>query len=152
SLLVIVLYFTYPSTTASSTLSLHDALPISLLVPPELDRPGPAVRDARATQHDIPHAFVVRLRPPGLRPATRPGPEQPRRPLVQRSEEHTSELQSRGHLVCRLLLEKKKTINLTRYFHSSEGLPLSALPRHYYTVCLAPAHAACSPLPPSTTR
>src|SRR5690625_5839756 len=29
-----------------------------------------------------------------------------------RSEEHTSELQSRGHLVCRLLLEKKKQINL----------------------------------------
>src|SRR5690625_2174324 len=28
---------------------------------------------------------------------------------VERSEEHTSELQSRGHLVCRLLLEKKKT-------------------------------------------
>src|SRR5690625_6080859 len=28
-----------------------------------------------------------------------------------RSEEHTSELQSRGHLVCRLLLEKKKQIN-----------------------------------------
>src|SRR5690625_5459920 len=28
--------------------------------------------------------------------------------LRQRSEEHTSELQSRGHLVCRLLLEKKK--------------------------------------------
>src|SRR5690625_6744143 len=27
--------------------------------------------------------------------------------LLQRSEEHTSELQSRGHLVCRLLLEKK---------------------------------------------
>src|SRR5215510_16103374 len=29
--------------------------------------------------------------------------------LLARSEEHTSELQSRGHLVCRLLLEKKKT-------------------------------------------
>src|SRR5437870_10720436 len=29
-------------------------------------------------------------------------------PSQQRSEEHTSELQSRGHLVCRLLLEKKK--------------------------------------------
>src|SRR5690625_6850677 len=29
------------------------------------------------------------------------------RPRMQRSEEHTSELQSRGHLVCRLLLEKK---------------------------------------------
>src|SRR5690625_5774453 len=28
--------------------------------------------------------------------------------LQERSEEHTSELQSRGHLVCRLLLEKKK--------------------------------------------
>src|SRR2546422_8499057 len=30
---------------------------------------------------------------------------------VERSEEHTSELQSRLHLVCRLLLEKKKKIN-----------------------------------------
>src|SRR5690625_5335487 len=30
------------------------------------------------------------------------------RELIDRSEEHTSELQSRGHLVCRLLLEKKK--------------------------------------------
>src|SRR5690625_2454892 len=32
-------------------------------------------------------------------------------PERERSEEHTSELQSRGHLVCRLLLEKKKTSN-----------------------------------------
>src|SRR5439155_13431216 len=32
--------------------------------------------------------------------------------FVFRSEEHTSELQSRGHLVCRLLLEKKKTNNI----------------------------------------
>src|SRR5690625_5311588 len=31
----------------------------------------------------------------------------------QRSEEHTSELQSRGHLVCRLLLEKKKKTKTT---------------------------------------
>src|SRR5439155_4450130 len=31
-----------------------------------------------------------------------------------RSEEHTSELQSRGHLVCRLLLEKKKKFKVTR--------------------------------------
>src|SRR5207253_6294843 len=31
--------------------------------------------------------------------------------FAQRSEEHTSELQSRGHLVCRLLLEKKKRIH-----------------------------------------
>src|SRR5690625_6518541 len=34
---------------------------------------------------------------------------QHRTPPKDRSEEHTSELQSRGHLVCRLLLEKKKT-------------------------------------------
>src|SRR5690625_6352524 len=33
----------------------------------------------------------------------------PESQLYNRSEEHTSELQSRGHLVCRLLLEKKKT-------------------------------------------
>src|SRR5690625_4129816 len=33
--------------------------------------------------------------------------------LVSRSEEHTSELQSRGHLVCRLLLEKKKQTELS---------------------------------------
>src|SRR5690625_6073054 len=32
--------------------------------------------------------------------------------IEQRSEEHTSELQSRGHLVCRLLLEKKKDNNI----------------------------------------
>src|SRR5690625_6834747 len=32
-----------------------------------------------------------------------------------RSEEHTSELQSRGHLVCRLLLEKKKNIHKKYY-------------------------------------
>src|SRR5690625_5558956 len=33
--------------------------------------------------------------------------------LQERSEEHTSELQSRGHLVCRLLLEKKKSRKAT---------------------------------------
>src|SRR5690625_7014333 len=33
--------------------------------------------------------------------------------LTLRSEEHTSELQSRGHLVCRLLLEKKKSQDIT---------------------------------------
>src|SRR3712207_7728836 len=36
--------------------------------------------------------------------------------FLSRSEEHTSELQSRQYLVCRLLLEKKKTI-ITRYIH-----------------------------------
>src|SRR5439155_2649836 len=49
-------------------------------------------------------ALVPRGRPPKAVAWAR------RRALVQqpRSEEHTSELQSRGHLVCRLLLEKKK--------------------------------------------
>src|SRR5690625_5943261 len=38
-------------------------------------------------------------------------PENFTKAFAQRSEEHTSELQSRGHLVCRLLLEKKKYKN-----------------------------------------
>src|SRR5437870_7972126 len=45
------------------------------------------------------------------RSVTRPGSPASRGPsccATWRSEEHTSELQSRGHLVCRLLLEKKK--------------------------------------------
>src|SRR2546422_7461297 len=37
----------------------------------------------------------------------------------KRSEEHTSELQSRLHLVCRLLLEKKKKIHIKRKTHST---------------------------------
>src|SRR5258708_26250253 len=46
------------------------------------------------------------------------------RPCVCRSEEHTSELQSPDHLVCRLLLEKKKkpTNKLTQ-FHSNHRTP-----------------------------
>src|SRR2546428_6449719 len=51
-----------------------------------------------------------------------------------RSEEHTSELQSRSDLVCRLLLEKKKTVN-TRAFSSPKSLSVCAqhsadLPHH----------------------
>src|SRR3989442_5704425 len=38
---------------------------------------------------------------------------------VKRSEEHTSELQSRPHLVCRLLLEKKKIVTIIDARHSS---------------------------------
>src|SRR3712207_6952752 len=47
-------------------------------------------------------------------PARRPGSYTPTRTRKTRSEEHTSELQSRQYLVCRLLLEKKKT----RYDHT----------------------------------
>src|SRR5215208_7473578 len=45
----------------------------------------------------------VRATGPWISPGSRGA-----RPVTDRSEEHTSELQSRGHLVCRLLLEKKK--------------------------------------------
>src|SRR2546430_11613409 len=38
--------------------------------------------------------------------------------LIQRSEEHTSELQSQSNLVCRLLLEKKKKIKLLETSHA----------------------------------
>ena len=39
--------------------------------------------------------------------------------IESRSEEHTSELQSRLHLVCRLLLEKKKKTNKTSHTHTT---------------------------------
>src|SRR2546422_8380069 len=73
-------------------------------------------RDARA----IPPRRPSHPRPHDLAPFPRsksrtsqPGdvhPDEPRpeRRIVERSEEHTSELESRLHLVCRLLLEKKK--------------------------------------------
>src|SRR2546429_5177480 len=61
-------------------------------------------------------AIVDRIvNPPTPANAPRPGP-------VQRSEEHTSELQSRLHLVCRLLLEKKKN----RHASLRPGMPSSA--------------------------
>src|SRR3712207_7094628 len=47
-------------------------------------------------------------RAPGRRRAGSRSPPPPPRPAAPRSEEHTSELQSRQYLVCRLLLEKKK--------------------------------------------
>src|SRR5262245_65062950 len=68
------------------------------------------------------HHFVGRRRrgraaprpsPPPARPRRGPPRHRVRRRLRPRSEEHTSELQSLRHLVCRLLLEKKKTISRT---------------------------------------
>src|SRR3712207_6913252 len=50
----------------------------------------------------------------------------PPTPSQRRSEEHTSELQSRQYLVCRLLLEKKKKKQYTTYIHSIS-------PIHSYT-------------------
>src|SRR2546422_1624617 len=46
---------------------------------------------------------------------------------LTRSEEHTSELQSRLHLVCRLLLEKKKQI--TKPVHAQLSTNITPLPR-----------------------
>src|SRR3712207_7299182 len=69
-------------------------------------------RDARRRRPDQPDPDVRR---PPQRPAARrdPGRRDRRGDAVARSEEHTSELQSRQYLVCRLLLEKKKTSSET---------------------------------------
>src|SRR2546429_3989484 len=61
--------------------------------------------------------------------------------MALRSEEHTSELQSRLHLVCRLLLEKKKTIK------SLPTLPLLSDDAFRTTPTFLPAAALTSVLP-----
>src|SRR2546426_7705124 len=55
------------------------------------------------------HGVNYTLTPSKVRPGALPDQTQPKILLVGRSEEHTSELQSPCNLVCRLLLEKKKT-------------------------------------------
>src|SRR5438105_11273764 len=77
-------FFNDPATTEIYTLSLHDAFRSQ----PSRDLPGRAAR---------PHRRVPR-----------------RLSVFRRSEEHTSELQSRVDLVCRLLLEKKKSTAMMR--------------------------------------
>src|SRR5438067_1813111 len=79
-------FFNDTATTEIYTLSLHDALPIFLLLGMALLAPALAQAPADLTNSKIEFAYF----PP------------------KRSEEHTSELQSRFDLVCRLLLEKKK--------------------------------------------
>src|SRR5947209_13594650 len=76
-----------PATTEIYTLSLHDALPISM----------------RGTVSSLALACLA-----CAAHAAAPQPESD--PFGQRSEEHTSELQSRQYLVCRLLLEKKNKL------------------------------------------
>src|SRR5215208_8420085 len=78
---VFFFFFNDTATTEIYTLSLHDALPI----PPYGNAAWLTATMA------VEYAGVLTARRP-----------------MSRSEEHTSELQSRGHLVCRLLLEKKK--------------------------------------------
>src|SRR6266496_4630157 len=64
----------------------------------------------------FPYTTLFRSRP---RRSTRPG-SPPCGAAPPRSEEHTSELQSRRDLVCRLLLEKKKNIHLKRLDYYSQ--------------------------------
>src|SRR3712207_8097989 len=82
--------------------------PYTTLFRSSLDAAG-RLRGSPAALAAHPAARARFLRPaPGaslLPPLTTPPPVAPRHP---RSEEHTSELQSRQYLVCRLLLEKKK--------------------------------------------
>src|SRR5690625_6209119 len=65
-------------------------------------------------------AMVWRARRDCTEPMFTTLPE-PRSAIPRRSEEHTSELQSRGHLVCRLLLEKKKKHDMQK-LHRTEHL------------------------------
>src|SRR5690606_42152672 len=68
-----------------------------------------ADRDLRALSHLANGGLVLRLRQaPPTKAGTGPDASPRDRKLWVRSEEHTSELQSRENLVCRLLLEKKK--------------------------------------------
>src|SRR5438876_5724638 len=83
-----LVYFTKTAAPYTYTLSLHDALPILVISKGRALATGPPDELRRARP-------VVRFRVSGLAPGWR-------------SEEHTSELQSPVHLVCRLLLEKKK--------------------------------------------
>src|SRR2546422_6425488 len=87
-------FFNDTATTEIYTLSLHDALPIFGLDGGDLQR-----------RHGLADGRTQGRRVERCRENTRDGRVDGN---AIRSEEHTSELQSRLHLVCRLLLEKKK--------------------------------------------
>src|SRR5207253_9259945 len=98
--------------TSHYTLSLHDALPI-------FGGSGArdhhrAARPFRKREHDVGAQLTDALEELLADTVAQKRHFMPLRPSLvthfrnERSEEHTSELQSRGHLVCRLLLEKKK--------------------------------------------
>src|SRR5436309_12111251 len=104
-------FFHHPATSAIYTLSLHDALPIYLVPGRRRGRPltcAPWIRWPRRRS-------LGRPSPPSARARKSPRVSKWLAPM-RRSEEHTSELQSRENLVCRLLLEKKKK---TKHFSIS---------------------------------
>src|SRR5690606_42029713 len=105
SVFITGLYLLHDSASSTScALSLHDALPISCHHRTDQSPWSPesaALRRRRSEPHPpSPHA----------RPAAHPQHRTTARTPPERSEEHTSELQSRENLVCRLLLEKKKDL------------------------------------------
>src|SRR3712207_8871461 len=102
---MIIFFFNDTATTEIYTLSLHDALPICWRSAARKRRAG-TKRGADRPRHR-PHQVVV-----VEGPADEHQPQDRDREAGRRSEEHTSELQSRQYLVCRLLLEKKKTYTL----------------------------------------
>src|SRR5689334_24332702 len=106
SLFFFFFFFNDTATTEIYTLSLHDALPISLL---DHKMHCGNMTDAEALDLLINRGFqsegealakVIRAKQSACQLSTYF--------VGRRSEEHTSELQSQFHLVCRLLLEKKK--------------------------------------------
>src|SRR3712207_9310949 len=95
-----VFFFNDTATTEIYTLSLHDALPIS-------PRPDPA-RNRTVVVATAAGVAVTAIALFALGPTLRLALVRSLIGAIVRSEEHTSELQSRQYLVCRLLLEKKK--------------------------------------------
>src|SRR5438445_3274219 len=100
----VYVFFNNTGTSEIYTLSLHDALPI--LVPWE--QMGFARYDARTNEM----ALIADTALPTGEPSGRFDADVGLTGEAVRSEEHTSELQSRQYLVCRLLLEKKKKIDV----------------------------------------
>src|SRR5207253_3461075 len=107
ALFFLLFSFTVPLSAGSVPLSLHDALPIW-----PSSGWGLRSRSLPCRGFGLPSPPRSGKRGCRLRAGGRNRPDdsfrQPEGDTLVRSEEHTSELQSRGHLVCRLLLEKKK--------------------------------------------
>src|SRR5690606_40821780 len=97
-----------PALTEFYPLSLHDALPIFSVLPCiDVVAVSPDIRHVLQEQQgqDI---ILVDTRGDGAAEGSAGAPYRGVDLVLVRSEEHTSELQSRENLVCRLLLEKKK--------------------------------------------
>src|SRR3712207_7846763 len=105
-----IFFFNDTATTEIYTLSLHDALPIS--APRPLAAPGDSGDDGEGGSKSLVEQLEAASK--GFVEA-KEALDRSKKRQQERSEEHTSELQSRQYLVCRLLLEKKKNT-----LHTSE--------------------------------